>query len=375
MNFSSPTKRVGIIGGGIFGVSTALQLAKLGAEVTLMNDGLLANGASGRSLAWLNSANLRSPEYHVLRVMGLDRWRTLATQRPETADYLKFDGGLTWEVEGSGDKLRAVLEHEHSIGYDGHWLSADGVSTAVTGVDRSAISAEGAVFNPGEGWVDLPRVIALLVEDFIALGGTVIENAGESSIVVTDGTVTGISTADGRITEVDAALLATGPSVPHAMRDLGIPLGDESPVALLVFTKPIETTLKAVLNTPRIAVRPTPEGGLALDSGWSEEEITVHEDGTFEFLDSTVQGLLAEASKVLEGNPTLEVDSIGAGRKPIPGGGEPVFGELKQIPGYFVAFSHSGATQGLFVPELLAREIMHGIESPLLENFRPGRYS
>jgi glycine/D-amino acid oxidase-like deaminating enzyme len=88
-----------------------------------------------------------------------------------------------------------------------------------------------------------------------------------------------------------------------------------------------------------------------------------------------VQGLLEEASRVLEGNPKLEVASIGAGRKPIPGGGEPVFGQLEQIPGYFVAFSHSGATQGLFVPELLAREIVDGIESPLLANFRPGRYS
>ncbi|MEL0626354.1 FAD-binding oxidoreductase [Salinibacterium amurskyense] len=375
MNFSSTAKRVGIIGGGIFGVSTALQLAKLGVEVTLINDGPLSNGASGRSLAWLNSANFRSREYHELRVMGIDRWRTFLAQRPNTAEFLKFDGGLTWEIDGAGDKLRSVLDYEHSIGYDGQWLSADEVATVAPGVDLSAVSAEGAVFNPGEGWVDLPRVIALLVEDFIALGGTVIENAGESRIVVADDKVTGVATADGHVIDVDAALLATGPSVPYAMRDLGVPMGDESPVALLLFTKPVDTKLKAVLNTPRIAVRPTPEGGLALDSGWSEEEITVHEDGTFEYLESTVQGLLAEASKVLEGNPTLEVESIGAGRKPIPGGGEPVFGELTQISGYFVAFSHSGATQGLFVPELLAREIAFGIESPLLKNFRPGRYS
>jgi glycine/D-amino acid oxidase-like deaminating enzyme len=375
MSSSPSAKRVGVIGGGIFGVSTALQAAKRGAQVTLVNDGPLANGASGRSLAWLNSANLRSPEYHALRVMGVDRWRTLAARRPETAPFLKFDGGLAWEPEEDGDALRAVLDHEHSIGYDGHWLSADEVAAVTPGVDASAVPSAGAKFNPGEGWVDLPSVIRLLVQDFIDLGGEVIENAGESSVVIADGRVTGVATGDGRVIDVDAALLATGPSVPFAMRDLGIPMGDDTPVALLVFTKPVDTPLKAVLNTPRIAVRPTPDGGLALDSGWSEEEIIVHEDGSFEYPDSTVQGLLDEASKVLEGNPKLEVASVGAGRKPIPGGGEPVFGELDQVSGYFVAFSHSGATQGLFVPELLAREIVDGIESPLLANFRPGRYS
>lgn len=375
MSISSSAVRVGVIGGGIFGVSTALQMAKLGARVTLLNDGPLANGASGRSLAWLNSANIRTPEYHALRVMGVDRWRTLAARRPETASFLKFDGALAWEPEEDSALLHAVIDHEHSIGYDGQWLSADEVARLAPGVDVRAVPATGAKFNPGEGWVDLPSVIRLLADDFIALGGTVIENAGESRIVVADAQVTAVETSDGRVIEVDAALLATGPSVPFAMRDLGIAMGDDTPVSLLVFTKPVDTELKAVLNTPRIAVRPTPDGGLALDSGWSEEEITVHDDGTFDYLDSTVQGLLAEASKVLAGNPTLEVSSIGAGRKPIPGGGEPVFGELEQISGYFVAFSHSGATQGLFVPELLAREIVAGVKSPLLADFRPGRYA
>ncbi|MBN8931815.1 MAG: FAD-binding oxidoreductase, partial [Rhizobium pusense] len=45
-----------IIGAGIFGVSTGVQLARRGIQVTILNDGPPANGASGRSLSWLNSA-------------------------------------------------------------------------------------------------------------------------------------------------------------------------------------------------------------------------------------------------------------------------------------------------------------------------------
>ena len=50
---------------------------------------------------------------------------------------------------------------------------------------------------------------------------------------------------------------------------------------------------------------------------WSEEEVVVKADGTYEIKDSTVQGLLDEASKILEGNPKLEFASYGVGPKPI----------------------------------------------------------
>lgn len=98
-------------------------------------------------------------------------------------------------------------------------------------------------------------------------------------------------------------------------------------------------------------------------------------DGSYEVRQSTLDGLLREASKVLEGNPTLEIDDYGVGPKPIPGDGEPVFGELPSIWGYFVAFSHSGATLGLIAGELLADEIATGRRHPLLAEFRPERFS
>lgn len=64
-----------IIGAGIFGVSTGVQLARSGIQVTILNDGPPANGASGRSLSWLNSARMRSEPYHRLRMAGIDRYR------------------------------------------------------------------------------------------------------------------------------------------------------------------------------------------------------------------------------------------------------------------------------------------------------------
>ncbi|MGH1549850.1 NAD(P)/FAD-dependent oxidoreductase [Leifsonia poae] len=372
MTATSIRSRIVVIGGGVLGVSTATQLVRQGAEVTLLTEGELASGASGRSLSWLNTAGLRSPEYHALRQLGIDRYRTLAA-REDVSAFLRFDGGLTWAPEG--ESFRPIIEHERSIGYDAQWVTADEVASVTPGVDPAAIASEGAIFNPGEGWLDLPSLIQHLAAEFTARGGSLITGAGHVDVVVEDGRAVGAVAADGRRFDADAVLLATGPGVPAQVAEHGVAIEDGSPAALLVWTKPVDTQLTAVLNTPDVAVRPTPSGALALDSAWSEESLIVGDDGSITVPDGIVDRLLVEASRVLAGNPTLELDGFGIGGKPIPGDGEPVLGELEQIDGYFVAFTHSGATLGLIAGELLAREILTGEKSPLLETFRPARFS
>lgn len=362
-----------IIGGGIFGVSTALHLVRQGSRVTLVTEGVLGSGASGRSLSWLNSARFRSAAYHRLRMVGIDRYRTLAAQHPQ-APWLRFDGGLTWDADDESNAIDAAEAHERSIGYDVMRLAPEEVAAVAPGVDARAVTRQGALFNPGEGWVDLPALIGLLAAELRMRGGEIIEGAGAASVLVRNGVACGAKAADGRLLEADACLIATGPWAPAMAADLGVEIPDASPIGLLVKTAPVETGLRAVLNTPRVAVRPTPDGALVLDSAWSEAEMRGNTDGSFEVRPDTIDGLLREAAAVLAGNPKLAFSSYGVGRKPIPGDGEPVFGKLDGVGSCFVAFSHSGATLGLIAGELLADEIATGRRSPLLDDFRPDRF-
>ncbi|GAB1584708.1 NAD(P)/FAD-dependent oxidoreductase [Phyllobacterium phragmitis] len=370
---SKQAAKVVVVGAGIFGVSSAVHLARLGISVTLVNDGPVANGASGRSLSWLNSSRMRSEAYHRLRMIGIDRYRTLAAKYPQ-AQWLRFDGGLTWDADDESNEIAAAFAHERRIGYDAQHIAAEEVAAVTPGVDARTVTPQGAIFNPGEGWVDLPSLIEVLLEEFLARGGRLVTDTGRAEVRIANGRANGIVMTSGASLDADAVLLATGASVPTMVGDAGQRIGDATPVALLVETMPVHHPLRAVLNTPRVAVRPAPGGALALDSAWSEEEVIVRPDGSYEVKQSTLQGLLEEASKVLEGNPKLEIKHYGVGPKPIPEDGEPVFGELKAIPGYYVAFSHSGATLGLITGELLAGEIATGQRHPLLESFRPERF-
>lgn len=364
-----------IIGAGIFGVSTGVQLARRGIRVTILNDGPAANGASGRSLSWLNSARMRSEPYHRLRMAGIDRYRTLFAQYPDT-DWLRFDGGLTWDADDAGNEIAAVYRHEVSLAYDARHLAADAVVDVTPGVDARAITPQGTIFNPGEGWVDLPVLIGLLLQEFSALGGVLVTDQGAARVIVENRRAIGALTASGNRFEAEAVVVATGPAVPKMVAESGETIGDGTPIALLVQTKPLDHPLRAVLNTPRVAVRPAPGRTFSLDADWAADEgVTLRPDGSYAIDDAVVEALMAEASRVMDGNPKLEIASIGVGGKPIPGDGEPVIGALKAIPGYYVAFSHSGATVGLIVGELLAYEIATGGEHPMLETFRPERFA
>ncbi|WP_461164547.1 NAD(P)/FAD-dependent oxidoreductase [Arthrobacter sp. R4-81] len=366
-------KHVAVIGGGILGVSSAVHLLRAGAAVTLITESQLCSEATGRSLSWLNSAGERSRPYHELRMAGVDRYRTLFAADPHR-EWLQFGGGLMWNVEGKSGVTEARHVYEKSIGYDSKLLEPAAVGTVTPGIDASAIP-ENAIFNPGEGWVSLPDLVDFLMGEFHERGGQLVTNAGKASVVLTDGVASGVTTADGETYGSDAVLVACGAATPAVVAPLGVEIPNASPIAMLVVTKPVEHSLSAVLNTPRAAVRPNPGGTLALDHDWYEEQITEFPDGSFTIPDEVVQELADEASRLVAGNPELKPASWKIGRKPIPGDGEPVFGELEKAPGCFVAFTHSGATLGLIAGELMAEEIMSGQKHPMLATFRPGRFN
>jgi glycine/D-amino acid oxidase-like deaminating enzyme len=369
----SSTTRVAVLGGGILGVSSAVHLLRRGAQVTLVTEAELASEASGRSLSWLNSAGQRSTPYHDLRMTGIERYRAVLAAHPD-ADWLRFDGGLHWAAQGSADATAERSAAERAHGYDSELLTPADIPARAPGIDPAAVP-ENAILNAREGWVSLPHLIEHLMTEFQALGGELVLHAGRSSVVTTDGRATGIRTADGRLYEADAVLVACGAATPAVVAELDVQIPDDSPVSMLVITEPVPGRTDLVLNTPRVALRPNVGGTLALDHDWYEQQITVGPDGQLSVPDQVVKQLAEEASAVLAGNPAVVPASYRIGYKPIPGDGEPVLGALTQVPGCFVAFTHSGATLGLIVGELLAGEILTGEDSPLLTTFRADRFA
>jgi fructosyl amine oxidase (glucosone-forming) len=371
MNFSRI--KVAVVGGGVIGVSTAQQLARAGADVILLTESALTSGASGRSLSWLNSAGMWREPYHRLRMAGIDRYRTLSAQQPGLR-WLRFAGGLVWYAEDRGDELRRRHDHEVAHGYDSHLIGRDQVNALTPGVEASAIPDTGAIWNPGEGWVDPPSLVQFLIKDFVERGGKLVTKAGKCTVRSKAGSVTGVATKNGQFVESGAVVLAAGAAVPGMAADLGITIPDATTISFLVTSRPVHHPLRAVLNTPRVSLRPTPDGALAMDSDWVNAHISRTADESYEVHPAIIEELLAEASQVLQSAPKLEAAWQGVGPKPVPGGGEPVLGRVDDVNGLYVAFTHSGATLGLLAGELLAYEITTGASHPMLADFNVRRF-
>lgn len=368
---STQKPHVAVLGGGIIGVSIAVHLLRRGTSVELITEGKLCSGASGRSLSWLNSAGERSLEYHALRMAGIDRYRTLHARLP-AVEWLEFGGGLFWSGDESSTKARHAYEKKHA--YDSLLVDSESIDTYTPNVNPDAIRPP-AIFNPGEGWVSLPHLIDHLMDEFHALDGKLRTDCSRCSVHLDkSGRCDGIETENGHLHRSDRVVVACGPQTPEIVAALGVAIPNGSPVSMLVTTQPLEHGVKCVMNTPRAAIRPNPASSLAADHDWYEDDIEGSETEGYRVPTSVIEELLNEASQLIRAKPRLEVGDYKLGRKPIPGDGEPVLGELKAVPGCFVAFTHSGATLALVVGELLADEILTGTPHPMLDTFRPERF-
>jgi glycine/D-amino acid oxidase-like deaminating enzyme len=355
----STARHVAVIGGGVLGVSTATQLAERGVAVTLITDGPLSSGASGRSLSWLNSFAPRSAAYHQLRMVGIDRYRTLSAALPEVP-WLRFGGGVFW-----GERAEQIAADHGAVGYE---------IRRVDQVPGLAVPEDGAYLNPGEGWVDLPSLIGHLIGRFTAAGGRLLSEVGEARPLVVGDHVRGIRLANGSTVDAETVVVAAGAATPALLAGLGVPILDQDSPAALVRTQPVDVAVRVVVNAPRVSLRPTPDGGLVVGAGWLDDEL-VHDERGVTVPEERIPELLAEASAVLGGHPTLVAEAVAAGPRPMPVDDEPVLGRVDGIAGLYVAFTHSGATLGLIAGELVAEEVVTGAAHPLLDPFRPDRFA
>jgi glycine/D-amino acid oxidase-like deaminating enzyme len=73
-------EKIVIIGAGLIGATLAFQLARSGRAVTVVEAGLPAAAASGRSFGWINASFALSEAHFALRVAGMaahEGWRRL----------------------------------------------------------------------------------------------------------------------------------------------------------------------------------------------------------------------------------------------------------------------------------------------------------
>lgn len=230
------TADVVVIGGGVNGLSTAFNLAKLGAgQVVLVERGALASGASGKSGA-LVRMHYTNPYESKLAYESLKIFQNWADE---------VGGDCGWqqpgfvEVVGPGyeDELEANVRDQQEIGINTRIVTTAELSELFPEMYVDDIGA--ASYEPESGWADPNATAQSFASAALALGVEIMTGCEVISILTQDDKVTGVQTTEGRI-DTDTVVAAPGIGASQLLDPLGLDPGlyvQRSKVAL--FRQPL----------------------------------------------------------------------------------------------------------------------------------------
>jgi D-hydroxyproline dehydrogenase subunit beta len=350
-------EKIVIIGAGLIGAALAFRLSREGAAVTVVEAGLPAQAASGRSFGWINASYSLSDQHFALRLAGMEAHRRLADQLP---GHHQTNGCLWWEEEG--EDFANTAQRLETAGYTLQRLTRGQVRELEPALRQPP---EEALFFPTEGAVDP----AALTHALLAASGVQVLSGVPARLATRAGRICGVETPQGPMA-ADQVVIAAGTGAPALLHPLGLALPMLHRPGLILRTAPVEPRLTHILASPLQELRQTPGGHLLAPVAAAHQADT----------GAAMADPLAEASATLErmqamlGLKGLRAESIVIAERPVPGDGLPVVGPVDEVPGLWLAVMHSGVTLAAIVAEMLGAEITGQGERPLLAPFRPARF-
>lgn len=189
-----------IVGGGIMGCSTALQLAQRGLKVALLEKDTIGAGSTGKS-----SAIIRQHYSNELTArMALYSLRAFQNFREQVGAQCAFR--RTGFVVLAGPEDRAALEAnvalQRSVGIRTEVLSAEALREVLPSVETADLIA--AAYEPESGYADPHLTVSAYADAARRLGVRIMQNREVTGIRFAGHKVVGVTTSDG---DFDAPLV------------------------------------------------------------------------------------------------------------------------------------------------------------------------
>lgn len=256
------TTDVVIIGGGIIGTSTALELAERGLSVLLCEKGQIAGEQSSRNWGWVR-LGMRDPREIPLMQESLRIWRGLDTRLGRETGYAQ--SGILFGASGSRSARNL-----------GRWLdNVDGLQTGarlVSGAELEQLlpghqgSFDCVLYMPQDGRAEPQWVAPAVAEGARDRGASIMTNCAVRSLDVQDGRVVGVFTERGRVS-CRQVVLAGGAWSRLFAGNIGIDVPQLKVLNTVMRTSPAQKGPEAALWSDEFAIRKRADGGYSIASG------------------------------------------------------------------------------------------------------------
>ncbi|MCB0060801.1 MAG: FAD-binding oxidoreductase [Caldilineaceae bacterium] len=259
-----------IIGGGVYGCGVAWELARLGAEVMLLEATTVAAGASGGGGKRGVRANGRDLRELSLMQMAYPLWPHLHEELGHDTGYQRIGHLQLVERERDLAGLSARAWMQNQQGIETQLLDAAAVRTYEPHVNEDVL---GALYCPLDGIADHTATTKGYATAAKRAGAVLREQTPIVKIEESAGRVTAVYTAtDERITVGKALILLANSAVPRLLHDtfqLTLPVWSRVP-QYLVTTVVDPLPLRHLIGHAhrRLAMKALPGGQVMISGGW-----------------------------------------------------------------------------------------------------------
>lgn len=259
-----------VIGGGVAGVSTALELAERGIDVVLLEKGEIAAEQSSRNWGWCRQMGRDPREIPLIQVaMGI--W-----------------DGMDARVEGQTGFTRCgilyLCETDEELAQKGDWYEKNarpaGLATRMIGAAEAnelqpgcTRPWKGALYTPNDGRAEPFIAVPLMAEALRRKGGKVFTNCAVRGLETRAGRIASVVTEKGAIV-CDTVVLAGGAWSRRFCGNLGIALPQLTVLNSVMRTEPIDTGLTRTCSGGGFTFRKRMDGGYTVtDNHFSVADI------------------------------------------------------------------------------------------------------
>ncbi|NNE21043.1 MAG: FAD-binding oxidoreductase [Rhizobiales bacterium] len=246
-----------VIGGGIIGTSTALELAERGIDVVLCEKGEIAGEQSSRNWGWCRQMGRDIREIPlILEAMKL--WRGMDKRIGASTGYTECGIAYVSETEEEMAAREQWLDEcARPYQLSSHIIDGDKVAELLPG---STTRWKGALYTPNDGRAEPQMAAPAIARAIRAAGGKVFTNCAVRGFETSAGKIAGVVTEKGPIA-CDNIVLAGGAWSRRFCGNANVKLKQLSVIGSVQRTAPIETGLETSFSGGRFAVRKRADGG------------------------------------------------------------------------------------------------------------------
>ncbi len=258
-----PKVDVVVIGGGIIGCSTALELAERGVSVALCEKGGIGHEQSSRNWGWVRITR-RDPREVPLMAEALRIWSGLGARTGRDLGYRQSGIAFACTTDKAYAEQEEWLDGLRDYQIDSRMLSPGDFAQMFPG---NRMDVKGAIFTAADGRAEPQRAAPGIAEAARALGVHILTECAVRGIETSAGRVSGVVTERGAIA-CGQVVLAGGVWSSLFARNTGLRLPQLKVKNSVIRTKPLEGGPDSALWSDGFAIRKRSDGGYTIADGF-----------------------------------------------------------------------------------------------------------